>query len=239
MTPDIRLEFRLKVKAGSADHRRRVPAEEPRGERRPGAPAGGRALTTSTSACSTATPACRISPRVDHHRTLQRDRSRRHAQPPADLRVPPERAGERDAVRPPDLHDLVRRRSAARRRTPTPVADALLPGGAEQDGTLRRRHRDGAAPHPRRSGIRLPLRAAAGRRRAAARRIASATRARLAPVVLPLVQRFPTMNCWRWRPRASCTSPPCSSGRRAGCSPTRGRARWSPTSRASGCTCGI
>ena len=40
-----------------------------------------------------------------------------------------------------------------------------------------------------------------------------------------------------WGSRAGCTSPPCSSGRRGGCSRTRKRARWSPTSPANGCSC--
>ena len=78
----------------------------------------------------------------------------------------PSAAAERDAVRAPDLHEPRRAvRSAAPRRTP--IVQSLMRFYQEErsnTGTLRRRNRDGAAPHPRRSGIRLPLRAAAGRR---------------------------------------------------------------------------
>ena len=69
---------------------------------------------------------------------------------------------------PPGLSpraDRRRRRAAAR----------LLSGGARQDRQLRRRDRDGAAPDPGRSGVHLPLRAAAGGRRGRRRPIASAT----------------------------------------------------------------
>ena len=87
MTPDIHLEFRLKVKAGPQTIGVAFLQKSYDGERRPGASSAARARSMRTSACSTDTP------RVPHlgarryHRPLQRNRLRRHAQPPADFRL--------------------------------------------------------------------------------------------------------------------------------------------------------
>ncbi len=174
MTPDIRLEFRVKVKAGSADHRRGVPAEELRRERRP-----------------------RASPGVEHLRRLHRHAVRLHhgAAPVARRITGPYNATglgdtpsrRRDLRLPPERQPATRRRARDRFSRPSfagrsdaPPTDADLESllrfyqqERSNSGKLRSRDRDGAAPDPGRSGIRLPLRAAAGRRLARRSRIAS------------------------------------------------------------------
>ena len=91
------------------------------------------------------------------------DRSRRHTQPspcvhckpasPADEGPAQSRSSQRCAPRVSTCAGRGRYRAAAR----------LLSGRARQDRQLRGRHRDGAAPHPCRSGVHLPLRADTGR----------------------------------------------------------------------------
>ena len=86
----------------------------------------------------------------------------RHGQPPQDFRVPARRAPrEEDAVRAHDRFD------AGEARLPPPgdaprTCETLMEfyaAGRSEGGTLRRRHRGGAAAHPRGSGVRLSRRA--------------------------------------------------------------------------------
>ena len=189
MTPDIRLEFRVTVKAGPQNigvaflQKSRAAIEDL--VHRP--LASMRDVNTGMQYGYTSVPhLARVDITGPYNATGPGDTpSRRRI-----FVCRPSAPAERDSVRPPDLHEPRRpcvppprggRRSA--------VPDALLSGGAEQYGTLRRRNRDGPAPHPRRSGIRLPIRAAAGRGPARRRVSNHRPAARLAPVLLPLVQR--------------------------------------------------
>ena len=91
---------------------------------------------------------------------------------------------------------LVRR---AYRRAPTDadVESLLAFYQQERDAhrQLRGRDRDGAAPDPGRSGVHLPLRAGAGRRSRGVALSHQRHRARVAAVVLPLVDDSRTMSC--------------------------------------------
>ena len=164
MTPDIRLELRLKVKAGPQTigvaflQKARLANEDL--VRRPVSSTYdvfiGMQVRLHHGAASVA--------RGDH-RAVQRRRYRRDTQPASGVHLPPVDGGRRGRLRETDrLHagpaglsprpDRCGRRSAAR----------LLSGRARQDRQLRRRDRDGAAPDPGRSRVHLPLRAATGGR---------------------------------------------------------------------------
>ncbi len=138
------------------------------------------------------------------------------------------------------LSNMVRR---AYRRAPADADIETLLSFYQQErtrtGQLRNWHRDGAAPHPGRPGIRLPLRAAA--RCHSTQRALSNQRYRtgLAPVVLPVVQHPRRRTPDSRDSRTNCMNQPSLSIKRAACLPTRGRARLPPTSPASGSICGI
>ena len=87
------------------------------------------------------------------------------------------------------LSNMARR---AFRRAPTDndleISAQLLSAGTDAHRKFRNRHRNGPAPHPRRSRIRLPLRTAARQRSRRPAVSHQRHRTSLAPVVLPLVE---------------------------------------------------
>ena len=180
MTPDIRLEFRLNVKAGrrrSAWHSCRRVTRRTRIWSAVRCPAP----TTCSSACSTATRRCRTC-RASRSPAVQRDgasATRRAGGASSSCQTPQRRRRideERCDARGRSSPTLVRR---AFRRAPTSAdLDVDARASTSRSGTgpaASTRHRDGAAPDPGGPGIHLPLRAGAGRRRGERRRIASAT----------------------------------------------------------------
>ena len=193
MTPDIRLEFRMKVKAGpqtiGVAFLQKAHAANEDLVRRP---------VSSTYdvfigmqyGYTTAPHLSRVVITGPYNATGLGDTpSRRRVftcRPATGRRRGPaqSRSSQRRAPRVSTRADRRGRRAAAR----------LLSGRARQDRQLRGRHRDGAAPHPCRSGVHLPLRAdAAGAVPGA--RIASATRSSRHGCRSSSGRRSRTMSC--------------------------------------------
>ena len=165
----------------------------------------------------------------------------RHAQPPRILRLHARQAAAKKRPAPNAFSPTLMRRAYRR-----PVTDAdldapaeVLPAGARSDGGFD-------------AGIEMALRAVlvspeflfrveqdpAGAR---ARHGLPHQRSRtgVAAVVLPLEQHSRRRTARRRQPRQAAQRRRCSSSRCAACWPIRARARWSPTSPSSGCTCAI
>ena len=196
MTPDIRLEFTAEGEGRAADDRRRVPQQGARRERGPRAPAGVEHLRRlhrhAVRLHHRAAPLARR-----HHRAVQPDRPRRHAEPPAGVRLPPGVAGRRRRrARGRSSPTLARR---AYRRAPTD-ADvepllALLSGRARTRPATSRpasRWRCAASWPIRSSSSASSRRRPASRRR---RRIASATPSSPRGCRSSCGRRFPTTSC--------------------------------------------
>ena len=166
MTPDIRLEFRMKVKAGpqtiGVAFLQKAHAANEDLVRRP---------VSSTYdvfigmqyGYTTAPHLSRVVITGPYNATGLGDTPSRRR-----VFVVPARIARptKGAVRKADHLDArAPRVSTCAGRGGSRAAARLLSGRARQDRQLRGRHRDGAAPHPRRSGVHLPLRADAGRSR--------------------------------------------------------------------------
>ena len=152
----------------AADDRRGVPAEESRGQRGSGSPSAVQRPTTSSSACSTATRRCRTSSRVaitgPYNATGPGDTPSRRASSCAIRRHPPTRRRARRQI----LSDArAAGVSAARRQRARTSSRCSRFYQQERDrtGSFEAGIEMAPAPDPGRSGVHLPLRAGAGRRR--------------------------------------------------------------------------
>ncbi len=116
MTPDIRLEFKLKVKAGPQTLGGRVPQQVERHQRRPRSSSGVEHLRRlHRHAVRLHDRAASLARR--HHRAVQPDRPRRHAKPPPRVhRAGPRAPADETACAKQIISTLVRR---AYRRAPT------------------------------------------------------------------------------------------------------------------------
>ena len=115
--------------------------------------------------------------------------ARRHAQPPADLRLRAERGRARKRPAPRQILSTLhapRLPAAGHRRRPR-KADGVLPAGAGGGG-LRRGDRDGPERGAGEPAVPVPHRAGPGRRRAETGLPHQRPRARVPAVVLPLEQ---------------------------------------------------
>ncbi len=125
MTPDIRLEFRVNVKAGPQDigvaflQKSRAAIEDL--VHRPLASMSDVEHRHAVRLHERAAPRARR-----HHRSLQRDRSGRHAEPPADLRLPPERAGRTRRRAPARFSRSLVRPCLPPPRGRTPISQSLM-----------------------------------------------------------------------------------------------------------------
>ena len=161
-------------------------------------------------------------------RPVQRHRSRRHAEPRPDLRLPsacraptartlPAGGSEKPACARKILSTLARR--AFRR----PVTDADLTPllsfyrTGRESGDFDTRHRDGAAPDSHRSELRVPVRTGSGEPARRRRLSPDRRRACVASVVLPVEQHSRRRAPDRPPSRASSRIPPSCSGRSGGC----------------------
>ena len=169
-------------------------------------------------------------------RPVQPDRSRRHAEPPAHLRLPPGAGGAR---KPPCARTILS--TLARRAYRRPVTDAdmapilALYEAGRKKGIVRRRHRAGAAADPRQPEVPVPHRERRRRRRRRPRVSDLELASRLSFFLWSSIPDDELLDArGAGHARASRR---CSSGRSSGCSPIRSRARSSTTSPASGCCC--
>ncbi len=112
-------------------------------------------------------------------------------------------------------------------------ADGRAQGGFEA------RHRDGAAPHPRRARVRVPLRARAPTTSSPARSTASATSSSRRGCRSSSGAASRTTSCSGSPSNDKLHEPARCASRCGACSTTRGRTRSSRISPASGCTCAI
>ena len=129
-------------------------------------------------------------PGADHRGPLRGSGPRRHAEPAADLRVPPRRRAGGGGVRRahPVQVGTARLSPAARGWRHRDAAHVLPRRAGEAGGQLRYRHPARAGTAARRSGLPPAGAGGPGRRGAGAGVRASRSGARLAPVVLPVEQ---------------------------------------------------
>ena len=135
----------------------------------------------------------------------------RHAEPPPDLHLPADadaRRGRR--LRAPIISTLARRAYRGEATTPISSACSSSTERARKPGTFETRHPEGAAAHPGEPEVRLPRRARSGRRGAGHGLPHQRSRARVAPVVLPLEQHSGRPAAATSRRRARCTRRRCS-----------------------------
>ena len=196
----------------------------------------------SRPTCTTSRTACPTSSRLDIEGPHERDRTRRHREPPAHLHLPTRtRPADEPVLRPPRL-----RPSLAGRAWRRPVD-----GGGRGRAAAVLRARSGGRGGGFEAGIRMVVRALLVSREflfrveaGAGRRLAPGTpyrigagRAGVAPVVLPVEQHPGRRAAGARGGRHAAGARPSWSARCAACWRTAAPGRWSRTSRASGCTC--
>ena len=119
---------------------------------------------------------------------VRRHQRRRHAEPPANLRLPSGQRQRRAPVREDDsLDDRAARLPPAARQGRDRAADGVLRGGTARR-QLRHRHSARPAAHPGHAEVRVPDRAGSARRGAGGTASHQRLRAGVAPVLLPLEQ---------------------------------------------------